>query len=81
MTEPTALEKAIQLAVISFADWPAAVRERELMTQLERGVQRFGGQYDLRGANATMALAAIRLRAIFDPENQPSQFGTQLLSE
>ena len=79
MTEPTHLEEAVRLAAISFADWPASIQERELITQLERGIQKLGGQYDLRGANATMALAAVRLRAIFDPENQPSQFGTQLL--
>lgn len=35
-------------------------------------------EVDIRTTNNTMEEAGIILRAIFDPENQPSQFGTVL---
>ncbi len=83
----TKLERAIELANISFADWPQPISNTVLMDLLERGVQKrwadgVGAErLDIRGANALMKVAAVHLRAIFDHENQPSQFGTQLLSE
>jgi len=58
----------------------------ELITRLERGVQKryltvgSNGTPDILYANAVMKEAAGVLRAIFDPENQPSQFGTTLMS-
>ena len=84
MSEPqTKLEHAVELATKSFVDWPQPVSNETLITLLERGVQRrhdgTNEQPDILGANALMTTAAIHLRAIFDPENQPSQFGTRLL--
>lgn len=88
MVEPqTRLERAIELANMSFADWPQPISNDVLMDLLERGIQKrwadiIGAERpDIRGANALMKVAAVHLRAIFDPENQPSQFGTQLLKD
>lgn len=77
------LEHAVDLATKSFADWPQPISNETLITLLERGVQQrqtvVGKGPDILGANKLMQVAAIHLRAIFDPENQPSQFGTALL--
>ncbi len=57
---------------------------KDLIQALRNGVQRkFSNatgneQPDLLGANTLMLEAGIVLQAIFDPENQPSQFGTTL---
>jgi hypothetical protein len=85
MPEPqTNLERAIDLAIKSFTEWPQPISTETLITLLERGVQRRPTQLgdntpDILGANKLMAVAAVHLRAIFDPENQPSQFGTTLI--
>lgn len=85
MPEPqTKLERAIELSNMSFTDWPQPISNETLIEMLDRGVQRrwadgVGAErLDIRGANSLMKAAAIHLRAIFDQENQPSQFGTIL---
>ncbi len=46
---------------------------------LADNLESFAG--DVGHSAPLMKQAAVTLRAIFDPENQPSQFGTQLLKE
>ena len=47
------------------------------MKTLADNLEHFAGDVD--HSEAMMRKAAVVIRAIFDPENQPSQFGTQLL--
>lgn len=58
----------------------------DLLTYLERGVQSRATplgdrQPDILNTNKIMKKAAIMIRAIFDTENQPSQFGTVPLDD
>jgi hypothetical protein len=49
------------------------------MKQLADNLDRYAGDVD--HSEALMRKAATVIRAIFDPENQPSQFGTELLKD
>lgn len=51
----------------------------EEMKQLADNLEKFAGDVD--HSEALMRRAAVTIRAIFDPENQPSQFGTVTLDK